>query len=663
MAGMRLPGLAARFLRDEQGAFAIIFAMIAIVLLAMGGSAVDFTALQQARTRAQVALDAASLALQPTIYTASPSGIQGEAQALLLERLADAASPWGDCAANGGVAPCVHVDTPAIDTADGQLRLTATLTVPMNFVRLVGVPTLSATLVSAATRKMLALEVAMVLDNSGSMSTSFGSGSRMSVLQSSARCAANILFYGVSTCSASTGGITPNPKVKLAIVPFTMEVNVGTGNAGAAWLDRAGTGSDSITADNFDGDDHDATSFAGPVDRIALFSGMNYSGAALSWGGCVEARRHPYDVDDTAPDAAVPNTLFTPFFAPDEPGPATKAGSRASVNGDSFYNSYIADGGASCNREPVVVHTEVKTLCNTAATSATSYNYACGGTTTDSYTQTDQTGATSSVSAIPATIFDNPVPSTYAEAFSYVTANGKYTNTRTRTYTYVYSNREYQERLCKYAGATLSYPPSVSKAYGPNSDCPANAVTPLSSTPATVTAAINAMSAQGGTNITEGAAWGWRVLSPTAPFTEGGPYDTATAKVMILMTDGENTAYQYGNMNDAQYYSAYGYPWNSTEHSRPAGTRLGTSTATDAELEGGMNDRLATVCSNAKAAGVTIYTIGIATDQTSNPSANEALLTGCATDPRKAYFPTSASALQGAFVAIANELSALRLSQ
>ncbi len=305
------------------------------------------------------------------------------------------------------------------------------------------------------------------------------------------------------------------------------------------------------------------------------------------------------------------------------------------------------------------------TKCNSAGDSKKHYtNATCTGTTTDTYTETDQTGATSTVTGIPTSIFNNPAPTTYVETYSYTQSGSTYTNTRTRTYTYIFSNREYQERLCKYTGSTLmSYAPSVPNAYGPNSDCPANAVLPLTSTPATVATAIGAMSAQGGTNITEGTAWGWRVLSPTAPFTEGAAYSNATSKVMIVMTDGENTAYQTSNMNDSEFYSAYGYPWNSTEHSRATNTRLQSSTATNAQLETEMNSRLTTVCTNAKAVGITIYTIGIATSQTSDPAGNQALLTGCATDSTKAYFPTSATDLQNAFVAIANQLSALRLSE
>ena len=52
------------------------------------------------------------------------------------------------------------------------------------------------------------------------------------------------------------------------------------------------------------------------------------------------------------------------------------------------------------------------------------------------------------------------------------------------------------------------------------------------------------MAAQGATGVGEGAMWGWRVLSPGAPFTDGRAYSTKNnTKVLVLMTDGQNTYY------------------------------------------------------------------------------------------------------------------------
>ena len=80
-----------RFRKDERGVFLVIFALIAVVLIAASGAVVDFTRVQQARTRAQIALDAAALALQGTINTTgvTASTLQVKAQALLTERIAD----------------------------------------------------------------------------------------------------------------------------------------------------------------------------------------------------------------------------------------------------------------------------------------------------------------------------------------------------------------------------------------------------------------------------------------------------------------------------------------------------------------------------------------------------------------------------------------------
>jgi len=207
----RLLNLFDRFRRDESGAFAMIFAVMAIVLIATAGATVDFTEMQQARTRAQVALDAAALALQPSIYTDTSISIQNKAQALLTNRLADGVTTWPSCNVTSPLnkPPCATVATPSINTTNGVLTLTANMIVPLNFVSMLGMQSMTAQVMATSTRKKLGLEVAMVLDNSGSMNFTMGYNSnvggglatRMDTLHSAATCATNILFYGVTTCS------------------------------------------------------------------------------------------------------------------------------------------------------------------------------------------------------------------------------------------------------------------------------------------------------------------------------------------------------------------------------------------------------------------------------------------------------------------------------
>ena len=237
------------------------------------------------------------------------------------------------------------------------------------------------------------------------------------------------------------------------------------------------------------------------------------------------------------------------------------------------------------------------------------------------------------------------------------------------------STRVLQERICKYwSGFTATS--SFSK--GPNADCTRTAIQPLTATPATVRTVINAMQAEGGTNIHEGAAWGFRALSPTAPFTEGGAYGTSTSKVMIIMTDGENTAYNLSgycgsdqrDLNGNCYNSAYGFPYNSKNSSTTSTSggnveRMGPLGTTNAKLVEEMNTRTVQTCANAKAAGITIYTIGLATAKAeqSTQAVVEKMLTDCASSSNRAYFPQEPRELKTVFQSIANELSALRLAQ
>ena len=604
-----LLSLLRRFRSDERGVFGVLFTVMAIVIIAMAGAAVDFVSVEQARTRAQLALDSAALALQAQIYTKTTTQLKTQAQALLVERVADSTIT-------------TSVETVTVNTTSGSLNIRAKLIMPTTFVSLVGVPSLTSVLVSEATRKKVSLEVVMVLDNSNSMSSS----SRMTNLIAAAKCAENILFN--DNCS-STASTATTLNVKIGIVPFTMEVNVGTGNANASWIDRTGSGSTNITTNNFDSDDDETNTYGGNVDRIALFSKMKYNNSALSWGGCVEARKSPYDTNDVTPTSSNVATMFTPYFAPDEP------------DSGSFSNDYISDSPSACVAAPKCVLRVYYYNCRSDGSNCN------GGYDIDyQYTLRNSSSSWTNNSCL------NNRETNYEGSNTVSSVKKSYSsNSYTYTVDYTYSYpRAMQERICKYTNSALKVSPSQASARGPNSDCPVNPITPLTATKSAVTAAINALAPQGGTNIHEGTAWGFRVLSPTLPFTEGLPYDTNTSKVMIIMTDGDNTAYQTNNMNNSGFYSAYGFPYNR---------RMGDSNSSNDALEAEMNDRTEATCEAAKSAGITIYTVGLSATNSSSIQ----MLKNCSSGNGYWYFPTSASQLTSVFQDIANTLSALRLAK
>ncbi len=274
----RFTDLLTRFRKDERGAFLVIFAILGLVLIATSGAVVDFTSMEQARTRAQTAIDAAALALQPKMAglpaASRDATLKTQAQTILTERLNDA----------NITATVTSVST---NLTDGTLEINARVQKSTMFVGLVGIPNISANLVSQATRKQLDLEVSMVLDNSGSMS----SNSRMTNLQLAARCATDVLFNGTSDCTTSAkitaadALAATQTNVKIAIVPFTEFVNVGTANKTATWMNQ--TGNSTVARSGFDNDDDYQTAFSANVNRFTLFTNIG-----LTWQGCVEARNH-----------------------------------------------------------------------------------------------------------------------------------------------------------------------------------------------------------------------------------------------------------------------------------------------------------------------------------------------------------------------------------
>lgn len=196
------------------------------------------------------------------------------------------------------------------------------------------------------------------------------------------------------------------------------------------------------------------------------------------------------------------------------------------------------------------------------------------------------------------------------------------------------------------AAASNLWPP-VTGLTGPNRRCPDAEIMPLTSTKSPLHDRIDELEAEGNTHIPIGAVWGWRVLSPTEPYTEGVAYnDEEFSKAIVIMTDGENII----STNTGQY-SGYGTV-------SQAQSKLGCSSSSC--MEGEMDDRLLEVCDAMKALDILVYTIGFDLAGSSNVLD---LLEDCATDPSKFFDSPGPGDLQSAFTTIGAELSNLRIGQ
>ncbi|MEM7223188.1 MAG: pilus assembly protein [Pseudomonadota bacterium] len=168
--------------------------------------------------------------------------------------------------------------------------------------------------------------------------------------------------------------------------------------------------------------------------------------------------------------------------------------------------------------------------------------------------------------------------------------------------------------------------------------CLSHGITALVNKKSKIRKAINELTEpEGTTNIAQGLAWAWRVVSPGAPFDDADPFPKGNhQRAIVLLTDGEH----YGRVGDG-YDGTFG-----------TGSSAGPN---------GMNDRLRAVADAVKAEGIHIYTIQFYHDSEELAG----LMKEVATEPSSPYyyFAPNGKALREAFEEIASHLSELRLSK
>lgn len=289
----RFLGRLRSFRGNDGGNVAIIFGLSLIPMMLAMGSAIDYGHGNSVKTRIQAALDATGLMVAQQVGLMPDDELIEQAQQIF--------------AANFHTESGVTISPLNVGVTEQIITLSAAATVDTYLMDIVGIDYMEVGASTEITRSEDSYEVVLVLDNTGSMG-----GSKIAALQDATELLINNLF----------GEAENHPLLDMGLVPFSHTVNVGTDNAGAGWMDAHGL--NPLHAENFD----DAFVEAG-LTRFDLYDQLrNYD-----WPGCVEARAYPLDVTDEEASAANPNTLFVPYFAPDEP------------DSNSIYvNNYLYDG-------------------------------------------------------------------------------------------------------------------------------------------------------------------------------------------------------------------------------------------------------------------------------------------------------------------------------
>ncbi|HEY4264444.1 MAG TPA: pilus assembly protein TadG-related protein [Micropepsaceae bacterium] len=485
----------------------MIFALSSLTLFSAAGAGIDMSRAMNAKSRLAGALDAAALAVGTT------NGLTTPQLQTLAQKYFDANYP----------ATALGTHTPVTVAVNGQsITLGVTGRVPTTLLQVAGIGDVDLSVTNQVTKAVTKLRVALVLDNTGSMSQTDNTGtSKISALKT----ATHQLLTQLQGAAVNPGD------VQVSIVPFSLDVNYGTSNPAATWIDWT---------------DFDA-----------------------------QSRQPSYSV---GPGSTCPYTNGT----------------------DGFKCAKSPVNDPNCNVG------SNNTCVSTVPSSGTYKGYIC-----PSAHQTDASNGRGG--------------HFYNGCWDSVLVSGRYThtwhgNTHT-TWTGCFMDRA-QNYDTNNSTPVVATPATLFPAEN-NLYCPPVALNALSYDWASLGSKVDAMTPNGSTNQTIGLAWGFQALTSTNPL-NAPAQDPTIQNVIVLLSDGLNT------------------------QNRFAGDGSNQSSAVDA--------RMALACTNAKAAGVRIYTVLVM-------SGNSSILQNCATDSKKYFSLNTAGQIVTAFNTIGTELANLHLSR
>lgn len=264
----RLDAFVKRLARDRSGSYAVILAISLVPILIAIGAAVDVSQAYIVQQRLNRALDAAGLAV------GGMTGLSNSQLQTTAQNYFNANYPASKIGVPGSV---------SVTSIGNVVTLSAAASMPTSIMGIVGINTININAHSQITRMGKKLEVVLVLDTTGSMSSS----SKLTTMKTAA---ANLIDT-VSAAALNLGD------VKVAVVPFTMVVNVGSANSNATWLKWTYAPTTAACTTSNKG----VTTCSKTASATAPKSG---------WSGCVIDRDQSYDISVALPSTSNAATLY-----------------------------------------------------------------------------------------------------------------------------------------------------------------------------------------------------------------------------------------------------------------------------------------------------------------------------------------------------------------
>jgi hypothetical protein len=607
---------AKQFFRNSCGGMSVGMGLTMIPLLLAAGVGVDTVRLTREQAAFQTALDSAVIALAADDRSAvegltdtpgsnPPAGPRTDRINLLKDYAMKYVNSNYTREKGSNAEIKLH-----LEITGGKINLKARHTFPTTFMRLAGIDTMELGFEAEVEKAMRPVEVVLVMDTTGSMAETITvntplpagvtSSSQINTKIESAQFAAKKFLDNLYTGTLS---VKPSsPYIRVALVPFAAAVRLDTAETDVdffdpSWIDI--NGDNELSRIHFMGSSNTPPS---TWNNFTAWSSIRETaGKAHTWNGCVEARRYGtgtgnLHINDDEPNPATPATLFPAYFSPDVFG-------ISSDKSNDYGANYIGATRTASSWGPWYLK-KGKWVRDVTGYTGTRECLGLG--------QCNAEDETSDQSLL----------------------------------------LNQQENYLKYVDAVLGTE-AASSSGGPWQNCTKTPIIPLTYDRGTVVTAINAMKASGNTVISEGVAWGNRVLSPSEPFTHVKGYGTAAEtakaviapynsprwmKVMLLMTDGDNNVNSNTKTFNRSSYSAYGLqrePAGSTNRFEPGFSP-----------EASINRFTTAACNMVKANNVTLYVSSFGDDILES---TKTMLRGCATKTEYYRHADTANDLVAAF--------------
>ena len=491
----RIAAIARAFLKSSRANVAVMFALSLMPLMIGAGAGLDFARAMLVRQQMGEALDAAALAVGST------TGLTRDSAQALAQKYFDA-NYTVDKTEYG--TPTINIPSSGYDSK-GSVTITATSSMPTVLIKLAGFTSLPISTSSNVVWGQTKLWVALVLDNSGSMDKGDSTGSKMDALKNGATQLLTIL----QNAAAHPGD------VQVSIVPFVKTVNVGTGNAGATWIDWTDWESPPIV---------DQANYVYQQDTDAVLNGQ--------------------PLNTFGPGDSCPYTSTMGYRCVGQPGNDTNCtGSGGSncvsnIPSSGTYNGYICPSERKGGTQDGLGY-HFHNGCWTGTTSTTTATIGTGSSATCNGHSSSNCSCTGSNSSKVCT----------TKVWNHVWVPNAHS-----TWTGCLQDRKRDYDISNTApGATGTLFSAENNQY-----CGSATITTLGYDWTTLNSQVNAMTAYGATNQAIGIAHGWQTLSTGAPY--GAPaVPDDTTRYIIFFSDGLNTQNRWWGDGSTENTTADGY--------------------------------------------------------------------------------------------------------